>query len=325
MKVKAPEDVKEYIRSKFVLSQGEVVYKRNTDPKFGSYAKFNSNTYSKGYVKDVLEGKDPDLSGLFEQINGTLFRSNDPVWGTRKGTEVTKSGAIVCGVKVSSDGSIREKPGKPKESTQKKINYYEAVEVPEHVKRFIEYKFKLKDGVVIYKHRTTPSGNPLKLDKTNIAGHRYAYSYVLAVLKGEKPNLELLFTIQNGYRIRNDDAVWGIYKNKKSSKSFYSTCGEIVPVNVEDSAITRPPEFEWLADMVRVETPGSRYSYAYLYEGNTALAHRINGVIYSAGFITSMKAGEVTERPPIPAYLFRRVRLDFGDGSYVTMTSDDEV
>jgi len=118
MKVKAPEDVKEYIRSKFVLSQGEVVYKRNTDPKFGSYAKFNSNTYSKGYVKDVLEGKDPDLSGLFEQINGTLFRSNDPVWGTRKGVEVTKSGTIICGIKVLNDETIIPKPQNIKKPNQ---------------------------------------------------------------------------------------------------------------------------------------------------------------------------------------------------------------
>ena len=115
MKVKAPEDVKEYIRSKFVLSQGEVVYKRNTNPQFGSYAKFNSNTYSKGYVKDVLEGKDPDLSALFEQTDGVLFRSNDPVWGTRKGTEVT---AIVCGVKVLADETIVPKPSNIKKPKQ---------------------------------------------------------------------------------------------------------------------------------------------------------------------------------------------------------------
>ena len=69
MKIKAPEDVKEYIRSNFWLNNGEVEYKRDTNPQFGTCAKFNHNSYSKSYIKDVLEGRDPDLSVLFDRVD----------------------------------------------------------------------------------------------------------------------------------------------------------------------------------------------------------------------------------------------------------------
>ena len=324
MRVKAPSDVVEYIRSKFWLNNGEVEYKKNTNPKFGTCAKFDGETYSKAYVKDVLEGKDPDLSVLFDKREGSLFRNNDPVWGTRKGVEVTKSGTLICGVKVLNTGAIVARPGKPKKQDTNTTDYYKAIEVPEHIKRLIHYRFKIRNGVVVYKHKTSDSGAPLVLEKTRLAGHRYAASYVLAVLKGEKPNLESLFTVQNGCRVRNDDPVWQKYKNIKASKPFYSTCGEKIPVSLAAPAMERANDFAWLDKMERVETPGEDFIYAYSYDGGVpSLAHRINGVMYSAGYITSLKAGEAPERPPIPRYLFKKVRLDFGDGSYVVMTSDE--
>ena len=324
MRTKAPSDVVEYIRSKFQLIRDEVTYKKNENPPFGTSAKFNGNTYSKSYVKDVLEGRDPDLSVLFDEKDGALFRNNDPVWSTRKGNEVTKSGTIVCGVKVLSDRTIVGKPvAKVKEASTDSgasTDYYKAIEVPKHIKRLIQHKFKLRNGVVVYKHKTTDSGNPKLLENTHLAGHRYSASYVLAVLKGEKPNLETLFTIQDGCRVRNNDPVWMDYKNTKSSKSFYSTCGETVPVKMTAPAIPRADDFAWLAEMV---PQGKLFSY----KGETKKAYWINGVIYSTGFIRETLAGkEFTQedRPPIPAYLYKRVRLDFGDGSFVTMTSDDE-
>ena len=320
MKIKAPEDVKEYIRSKFILSHtGEVIYRRDKNPQFGTCAKFNGNNYSKSYVKDVLEGRDPDLSVLFDKVDGKLFRNQDPVWSTRKGTEVTSNGATVCGVKVLNTGGTATKPVATKPVATKPgepiaPDYYKAIEVPEHIKRLIHYKFKVKDGAVCY------SKSEIAAEKTNLAGHRYSNSYILAVLKGEKPNLESLFTISKGCRIRNDDPVWGKYKNTKSTKSFYSICGETVPVKLVDPPIPRPDDFAWLADMVK-QSDGT-FSYK---GGKPAPAHRIGDIIYSAGFIRRTKEGEVftqDNKPPVPAYLFKHVWVP--GNSPVIMTSDDE-
>ena len=109
MKIKAPEDVKELIKNKFMLKMGKAVKKDGTMPGF---TLINKRNYSMSYVKDVLEGKDPDLSVLFDIKDGQLFRNQDPVWAMFKGTKVSEKGAKICGVLVTQEGirDILERP-----------------------------------------------------------------------------------------------------------------------------------------------------------------------------------------------------------------------
>ena len=312
-----PEHIKEIIKDRFHISDGKVVYKRLNKP-FGSYAVIDGMHYSYSYVQQVLEDKNPDISNLFEERDGYIYRSQDPIWGSFRGRFINT--AKVCGVAVEQGGfKLITKAPEPIVLEAPSDDYYSAIEVPEHIKMLIKSKFKLVGDEVQYKY-----DEQKKLAFAVLADNRYSYSYVLAVLKGEKPNLESLFTIKDGYRYRNDDPVWQKYKGTKVGKTS-SICGEIVPGKVSAPSIPRPDDFAWLADMEKKDSPIAKFAYSYQ-GGEPALLHRVKGIIYSAGFIDRLKSGEViTDRPPIPAILFRRVRLDFGDGSYVTMTSDDDV
>ena len=316
-----PEHVKEYIKDRFRIRNREVVYIKGDKP-FGAYAAIDGMHYSRSYVQQVLEDKNPDISDLFELTSTGICRSQDPIWGSFKGKAINS--AKVCGVSISKEGFqvlevVAPAPAPVPEPTQAPDDYYKAIEVPEHIKRLIKYKFKLRNGKAYYRYKTTDSGGLLELKSTKLAGRNYSSSYVLAVLKEEKPNLESLFTVQDGYRYRNDDPVWGKYKNTRVSKES-SVCGEIVPAKVSSPSIPRPDDFAWLADMV--QQPDGKFSYK---GKESALAHRINGVIYSAGFIRRTKEGEVftqDNRPPAPAYLFKHVKIP--GNSPVIMTSDDE-
>ena len=73
MRVKAPSDVVEYIREKFTLSMGKVI---KHDGTVSSFTIINKRNYSLSYIKDVLEGKDPDLSVLFDIKDGFTISDN---------------------------------------------------------------------------------------------------------------------------------------------------------------------------------------------------------------------------------------------------------
>lgn len=322
-----PYHVKEYIKDRFRIKNREVVYVKGDKP-FGAYATIDGMHYSRSYVQQVLEDKNPDISDLFELTPDGIYRSQDPIWGSFKGKPINS--AKVCGISISKEGFqvlevVAPAPDPEPVEPSAPDDYYKAIEVPEHIKRLIKYNFKLRNGKAYYKYKTTDSGGLLELKFTKLAGRNYSSSYVLAVLKGEKPNLESLFTVQDGYRYRNDDPIWGKYKNTKVSKES-SVCGEIVPDKVSSPSIPRPDDFAWLANMEKRSTPGAKYDYAYSYKGGEpTLAHRIYGVIYSTGFIDRMKAGEIftqETRPPVPAYLFKHVKVP--GNSPVIMTSDDE-
>ena len=228
MKIKAPEDVKEYIRSKFVLScTGEVRYKRDKNPQFGTCAKFNGNNYSMSYVKDVLEGKDPDLSVLFDTIEGKLYRNQDPVWSIYKGTKVSEKGAKICGVLVTQEGikEILERPVfhkiEPKHIELKRDTLaLEPLVASEYERWCINDRFRLKEGEVVYFRGDKPFG-----DSTTIDGMRYSKSYVQQVLEGKDPDISDLFELRDGVIYRNQDPFWGQAKGTPFKLSII--CGGI--------------------------------------------------------------------------------------------------
>ena len=111
MRVKAPSDVVEYIRSKFKLIKGKVVKNDRSTPGF---IVVNKRKYPMSYVKDVLEGKDPDLSVLFDTIDGELYRNQDPFWCIDKGKKVSDKGSKICGVLVTKEGVTEIPPMKPR-------------------------------------------------------------------------------------------------------------------------------------------------------------------------------------------------------------------
>ena len=207
MKIKAPEDVKEYIRSKFLLNNGEVEYKRDTNPQFSTYAKFNHSSYSKSYIKDVLEGKDPDLSVLFDIKDGKLYRNQDPVWDTRKGTEVTNNGAAVCGVIVTNGGvsSLIFKQSKLKHIELKRDTLaLEPIVASEYVQWCIKDRFRLQEGEVVYIEGDKPFGG-----YTCINNMWYSKGYVQQVLEGKDPDISDLFELRDGVIYRSQDPIWG--------------------------------------------------------------------------------------------------------------------
>ena len=316
----APEHVKKYIKDRFRIRNGEVVYIKGDKP-FGAYATIDGMHYSRSYVQQVLEDKNPDISDLFELTPNGIYRSQDPIWGSFKGKAINST--KVCGVTISKEGfQVLEVVAPVPEPTQAPDDYYKAIEVPEHIKRLIKYKFRIRNGKVHYQN--TLEKQELETYSV-IYGHKCAISYIMSVLLGEKPNLENLFYIQDGIRCRNNDPVWGKHKNTKSSKTFYSICGEKVPVKVSSSSIPRPDDFEWLGDAVVVNTPDDpKYNFTVTYKGKTSLAHRVNNMVYSAGFIKRLKDGERPEEaPPIPPYIFKIVNVP--GNTPVVMTSDDPI
>ena len=311
-----PEHVKKYIKDRFRIRNREVVYIKGDKP-FGAYATIDGMHYSRSYVQQVLEDKNPDISDLFELTPNGIYRSQDPIWGSFKGKPI--NAAKVCGVSISKDGFQILEVVAPSPTIQD--DYYKAIEVPEHIKRLIKYKFKIRNGKVHYQN--TLEKQELETYSL-IYGHRYAIPYIMSVLLGEKPNLENLFYIKDGIRYRNDDPVWEKYKNTKSAKTFYSICGEKVPVKVSSPSIPRPDDFEWLGDMVVVDTPKAKYSFAIKYKEKTSLVHRVNNMIFTAGFIKRLKEGERPEEaPPIPPYIFKIVNIP--GNTPVVMTSDDPI
>ena len=211
MIVKAPEDVKEYIKSKFYLENGEVLYKRNTNPQFGTCAKFNGNIYSKSYVKDVLEGRDPDLSVLFDKLDGKLFRNQDPVWDTRKGTEVTNNGAAICGAIVTNGGVsslIFKKRSNLKHIALKRDTLVlEPLVASEYVQWCIKDRFRLQEGEVVYIEGDKPFSGYISIDNM-----RYSKSYMQQVLEGKDPDVSDLFELRDGVIYRSQDPIWGSFK-----------------------------------------------------------------------------------------------------------------
>lgn len=245
MKVKAPNDVVEYIRSKFTLVEGEVIYRRTKDHQFGTCAKFNGNTYSKSYVKDVLEGKDPDLSVLFNKVDGQLFRNNDPVWGARKGKIVTKNGAKVCGVPVTNE---EPRPPTFKRSELKHIELkrdtlaLEPLVASEYERWCFKDRFRLLEGEVVYRRDGKPFGGYARINDM-----RYSKGYVQQVLEDKNPDISDLFELRDGVVCRSQDPIWGQAKGAPISLALicgviFTREGYVIPEKQE------PEQPEYLGD-----------------------------------------------------------------------------
>lgn len=240
MRVKAPSDVVEYIRSNFQLVDGEVVC-ICPNSRIGPCARFNHSSYSKNYIKDVLEGRDPDLSVLFDKVDGKLFRNQDPVWGTRKGTEVTKSGTKVCGVKVFNTGYIKDIQERPefKKIEPKHIELkqdtpvLEPLVASEYERWCIKDRFRLKEGEVVYCRDYRPFG-----DYTIINNMHYSKGYVQQVLECKDPDVSDLFEFREGVICCSQDPIWGLNKGKRVKLAII--CGAIF--TAEGYVIPEPPK-----------------------------------------------------------------------------------
>ncbi len=206
MIVKAPNDVVEYIKEKFTMAMGKVIKHDGTVP---SFTIINKRNYSMSYIKDVLEGRDPDLSVLFDIKDGELYRNQDPVWAMYKGTKVSEKGAKICGVLVTRD-SIREiYNNQETTSGPKAAPALEPLVAPDHVKSYIKDKFRMKNGEAVYKIKDGPFGAYASID-----GMHYSKGYVQQVLEGKNPDISDLFESINGVICRSQDPIWGSFKGK---------------------------------------------------------------------------------------------------------------
>lgn len=224
MIVKAPEDVKELIKNKFALKMGKAVKRDGTIPGFTI---INKRNYSMSYVKDVLEGKDPDLSVLFDTKDGQLFRNQDPVWAMFKGTKVSEKGAKICGVLITQEGikEILERPVfnkiKPKHIELKQSTLaLDPLVVSEYERWCIKDRFCIKNGEVVYRRDSEPFG-----DYTSINYMRYSKGYVRQVLENKNPDISDLFELSEGVICRSQDPIWGRFKSKPVT--YAKVCGVI--------------------------------------------------------------------------------------------------
>ena len=227
MKTKAPEDVKEYIREKFMLKMGKAVKKDGTMPGF---TLINKRNYSMSYIKDVLEGRDPDLSVLFDRVDGELYRNQDPIWVGYKGTKVSDKGVKVCGVMVTQDGikEILEKPVFKRVEPQyielkQATPVLEPLVASEYVQWRIKDRFRIKNGEVVYAKNSEPFG-----DYTSINNMRYSKGYVQQVLENKNPDVSNLFEFREGVICRSQDPIWGLNKGKRVK--YTKVCGAIFAI-----------------------------------------------------------------------------------------------
>ena len=246
MRVKAPSDVVEYIRSKFWLNNGEVV---KNDWSIPSFAVVNRRNYSMSYVKDVLEGKDPDLSVLVDVIDGELHRSQDPVWSIYKGKKVSDNGSSICGVKVFNTGVIKEilerpvfKKMEPKHIELKRDTLALEPLVASECERWcIKDRFRLKEGEVVHFRGDKPFG-----DYTSINNMRYSKGYVQQVLENKNPDVSDLFELREGVVCRSQDPIWGLNKGKRVK--YTKVCGTVFAIEGYVMPEQRPTEEYELLD-----------------------------------------------------------------------------
>ena len=233
MIVKAPSDVVEYIKEKFTLAMGKVIKQDGTVP---SFTIINKRNYSMSYIKDVLEGKDPDISVLFDIKDGKLYRNQDPVWSIYKGKAVTSKGAKVCGVLVTQDG-IKEIPQESTAPTAPTVTTeptaatvatkatlaLEPLVASEYERWCIKDRFRLKNGEVVYAKNSEPFG-----DYTSINNMRYSKGYVQQVLENKNPDVSDLFEFRDGVICRSQDPIWGLNKGKRVK--YTKLCGAIFAI-----------------------------------------------------------------------------------------------
>ena len=248
MKVKAPSDVVEYIRSKFQLVDGKVV---KNDGSIPSFTIINKRNYSMSYVKDVLEGKDPDLSVLFDTIDGELYRNQDPIWSIFKGKIVTSNGSKICGVLVTKEGVTEIPPMKPRpEFKRVEPQYIELKQATpvlgplvasEYEQWRIKDRFRLKNGEVVYAKNSEPFGG-----YTSINNMRYSKGYVQQVLENKNPDVSDLFELREGVVCRSQDPIWGLNKGKRVT--YTKVCGAIFAI--EGYVMPEPPkQTEYLGNL----------------------------------------------------------------------------
>ena len=258
MRVKAPSDVVEYIREKFTLAIGKVIKHDGTVP---SFTIINKRNYSMSYIKDVLEGKDPDLSVLFDRVDGKLYRNQDPVWAMYKGTKVSEKGAKICGVLVTQEG-IKEILERPVMVTQegikeilerpvfKKIepkhielkqatSVLEPLVASEYERWCIKDRFHLIKGEVIYSKSGKPFGT-----YTSINNMRYSKGYVQQVLENKNPDVSDLFEFREGIIYRSQDPIWG--QAKGYPFKYTKVCGAIFVI--EGYVMPEQKPVEYLGD-----------------------------------------------------------------------------
>ena len=239
MRVKAPSDVVEYIREKFQLVDDEVTYKNGRYTP--SFTVVNRRKYPMSYVKDVLEGKDPDLSVLFDTIDGELYRNQDPMWCVDKGRKVSDKGSKICGVKVFNTGAIKEileRPVfhkiEPKHIELKRDTLaLEPLVASEYERWCIKDRFRLKEGEVVYFRGDKPFGA-----YTSIDSMRYSKGYVQQVLENKNPDISDLFEFREGVICRSQDPIWGLNKGKRVK--YTKVCGTIFAI--EGYVMPEPPK-----------------------------------------------------------------------------------
>ena len=243
MRVKAPSDVVEYIKEKFTLSMGKVIKHDGTMPGF---TLINKRNYSMSYIKDVLEGKDPDLSVLFDIKDDKLYRNQDPVWSIYKGTKVSDKGAKVCGVLVTQEGikEILERPVLKRVDPQyielkQATPVLEPLVASEYEQWRIKDRFRLKNGEVVYIKGDKPFGT-----YTSINNMRYSKGYVQQVLENKNPDVSDLFEFREGVICRSQDPIWGLNKGKRVK--YIKVCGAIFAI--EGYVMPEQNPVEYLGD-----------------------------------------------------------------------------
>lgn len=287
--IKPDQKVREEIFRKFKMQGDRVVYS-NGKP-CGSFAVINNSNYSLGFIKDVLELRTPNVSNLFVEKEDGYYRSQDPVWGNRKNTKVTTT--KICGItlnlEVGFEGNYED---------LESHRYYDALEVPKVLVSMIKKDFKLINNVLYKGDQKVEHYATIGKHKTIYPGNRYPVEFLTAVLKNEKPNLNFLFSVDKGLRVRSSHPIWEDNAGKVCSGSTYKISGYEIP---KDIRAFNPHKYGWLDRVEIIQEDTTRIKYG----DQVGITLNVNGIVYTRKYILELLNGNDTKPDISP--LFARV------------------
>lgn len=296
---KVPSDIAKAVKSKFKIHKGQVV--RLDESKCGSYAmplKGRGN-FPIEVVRHILAGvSNVDLMPFLELKEDGLYRNSDPVWGSYKDKKIN-SRFTICGETYEiKDEDI---PYTGDYEQELAYQYYNDIEIPNSYRNLIKKNFVIQDGG-IFQRVTNASVTTLEEVEHyatlygNFVNHRIPVEFIEDVLENRPINVNKLFAIVNGIRVRNEHPIWGNNMNTSIRKGDYLVANIVVPKKV--GQIDKSCEFDWLEETSLYYRPEDKIKYAkprVQYRDQKGMAIRVGTNIYTSNYVKNLLEGKIVE------------------------------
>lgn len=296
---KVPMDIVKAVKSKFKIARGQVV--RLDETKCGSYAmpiKGRGN-FPIEVVRYILAGVSSiDLMPFLEIKEDGLYRNEDAAWGSYKGKKIN-SQFTLCGetyeVKdedIPYTGNYEQDPS---------YQYYNNVEIPSVYKNLIKKNFVIQHGEVF---KRITKANVTTLEEVeyyatlynSFINHKIPVEFIEDVLADRPININILFSVVNGIRVRNEHPIWGNHTNTSIKKGSYLVANIVVPKRV--GQIDKSCEFDWLEETSLYYRPEDKIKDAkprVQYRDQKGMAIRVDNNIYTSNYIKNLLEGRIVE------------------------------